>query len=269
MNRKHITFWMLAISVFVFAVISSQAIARGYVNYNLISVEVISDERGPLTKYDAGAESPYVLRDYVIARDNERYGIRIRNRSNNRIGLVIAVDGRNIISGQKSHLDSRERMYILGPYEAAEYHGWRTGKNRINRFYFTEMNDSYAAAWGDYSAMGVIAVAAYRDRMSGIFGEKGKPKNRPFNRPWSNARRHEPGTGFGEAEWSPSRTVEFSPQGKPFMRQFIKYEWRSTLCKRGVIKCRHDKTPGRGNRFWPDHRPGNGFAPFPPDWRYR
>jgi len=39
--------------------------------------------------------------------------IEVKNRLNRRVGLVIAVDGRNIISGTKSWLRNNERMYIL------------------------------------------------------------------------------------------------------------------------------------------------------------
>lgn len=246
-----------------------QVLAKGWENHPSVSVEIISDKRGPLAKYSAGFRDGYVQRSYVAASNDERYRIRINNRSNKRIGLVIAVDGRNIISGRKSYLKPNERMYILGPYESAEYEGWRTGRNRVNRFYFTGMSDSYAAAWGDYSAMGVIAVAAYENRHQDIFRHKGKEKTRPLDRPRANGRRQNPGTGFGETEWSPSRTVQFSPQSQPFTKQFIKYEWRSTLCKRGVLECRKERIPRDENRFWPDHRPGYGFAPFPPRWRYR
>ena len=98
----------------------------------------------------------------MCIRDSN-YSVQIRNRSNERIGVVIAVDGRNVISGDRSNLSPNERMYVLGPYQQESYEGWRTGKNRVNRFYFTDEGDSYAGAWDDYSAMGVIAVAAFRE----------------------------------------------------------------------------------------------------------
>ena len=60
-------------------------------------------------------------------------------------------------------LRADERMYVLPPHESATYEGWRTERDTVNRFYFTEPGDSYAAAFGDRSAMGVIAVAAFRE----------------------------------------------------------------------------------------------------------
>ena len=159
--------------VFLFPVTAGQVLAGGINYFPEISVEIISDERGYLNKYAAEYGDMHARRNYVVARDDERYRIRVHNRSNERIGLVIAVDGRNIISGRKSYFGPNERMYILGPYDTGEYEGWRTGKNRVNRFYFTGMSDSYAASWGDYSAMGVIAMAAYKSRHRGIYWKKG------------------------------------------------------------------------------------------------
>ncbi|GAB4333157.1 MAG: hypothetical protein Kow0089_01520 [Desulfobulbaceae bacterium] len=235
-----------------------------------VRVEIISDERGLLAKYSAGYGAHRTRRSYIAVRDNERYRIRVTNRSNERIGLVIAVDGRNIISGSHSHLRPHERMYVLDPWESSEYEGWRTGRNRVNRFYFTGMSDSYAAAWGDGSAMGVIAVAVYRERHDNLFkprkkyDQHGGPDGRPGRRGW----REPPGTGFGETEWSPSRPTYFSPEKHPAYKEFIRYEWRSTLCRRGVISCRPKRTRHDRPWFFPEPHRDDGFAPFPPLWPF-
>ena len=236
-----------------------QVMARGDRRGGEVEVDIISDQRGFLQKIDARFGKVDVERSYVIAREGERYRIRVTNRSNKRVGVVVAVDGRNIISGRKSYLESHERMYILGPYQTGEYEGWRTGRNRTNRFYFTGMGDSYAADWGDHTAMGVIAVAVFRERQQ-QFSRKGRrdKKSRKFQ-----AMREAPGTGFGEQEWSPSREVHFVAQQGAIEKKFIKYEWRSTLCRLGIIQCRPDR-PGRSqNRFWPHSGRTEGYAPYP------
>ena len=116
-----------------------------------VDVEVVSDRGAYLRQYPvAGSEDGH--RAYLEAREGERYSIRVRNLTGRRVGLVIAVDGRYIISGKKSRRKSSERMYILAPWERATYEGWRTGRDRVNRFYFTEVGDSYADAFGDRSA---------------------------------------------------------------------------------------------------------------------
>lgn len=251
-----------------------QSFAKGHHESGNVEVDIVSDQRGSLRQFHAGAQRVDTERSYVIARNDERYRIRISNPSNERIGVVIAVDGRNIISGRKSHLSSQERMYILGPYQSREYEGWRTGRNQINRFYFTGMSDSYASHWGDQTAMGVVAIAVFNERYQQTY-RKGKKRNdsagekgsRRFGKSYSQ--REAPGTGFGEGEWSPSREVRFAAQKRPAHKTFIKYEWRKTLCRMGVVQCRskYAHREQNHNRFWPHDRSHNnindGFAPFP------
>ena len=106
-----------------------------------------------------------IVKKYLEARKGESYGIVIHNMTPERIGVVIAVDGRNIISGKKSCLSNSEEMYIVNGYEHASYEGWRTDSDTVHKFYFTDTVDSYSVrTFEDSSAMGVIAVAVYREK---------------------------------------------------------------------------------------------------------
>jgi hypothetical protein len=152
-------------------------------------------------------------------------------------------------------------MYILEPYGEGEFKGWRTGMDKINRFYFTDAADSYAAAFNDESAMGVIAVAAYAEvRRYEKSEEFSVRKQRSADRaaPSVQSQAESAGTGFGREEYSPVRTVEFEPERRPVEKIYIKYEWRTTLCRKGIISCGRPE-PER-NRMWRD----DGFAPHPP-----
>jgi hypothetical protein len=235
----------------------------------VVDVDVVSDARGTLPLYGAGSRGRgETHRSYLEARDGERYGIRIRNNTGGRIAVVVAVDGRNIISGTKSNLRGEERMYVLRPYESATYEGWRTARDTVNRFYFTDPGDSYAAAFGDRSAMGVIAVAVYREaepprttvlerNAPGAPAGNGKGADAAAPRSAAPERRSESaGTGFGEETGSPSVRVAFFPETRAAERHFLKYEWRDTLCRKGIIDCRWSR-----NRFWDDDEE---YAPFPP-----
>jgi len=259
--------------------------AQSYSTSNL-EVDVVDDRGTTLPEYPVRGESRgAVYKAYIEATRARRYSVQIRNRSSERIGVVIAVDGRNIISGDRSDLRSSERMYVLGPYQQESYEGWRTSKSRINRFYFTEEGNSYAGAWGDYSAMGVIAVAAFRENMPeqrwsqespgpGYGDQRGlrKPQSSVESAAPQMKRQAEPGTGYGESEYSPSRKVEFEAERRPFAKFLLKYAWRETLCQQGVIDCGGAVRPPRSNRLWDEeHR----YAPPPPrpapepgeDWR--
>ncbi len=245
-----------------------------------VDVELVSDRKGKLPLFQVGSSGNHdTYRAYVEAEKGDNYGIRIRNNTGRRIGVVVAVDGRNIISGEKSHLRNRERMYILGPYETETYDGWRTARDTVNRFYFTEPGDSYAGAFGDYSAMGVVAVAVYREEEARVphtyfnrekegAGRGGGPRSPGSGGPEEGApgkaapeRSGETaGTGFGNEKRSPSIRVRFNPERRVAERHFLKYEWRDTLCRKGVIDCRFTR-----NRFWDDD--GDGYAPYPPGRR--
>ncbi len=232
-----------------------------------VDIEIVSDYGREFAKYEIENDG-HTHRAYLEARKGKNYSIRVSNNSDRRIGLVIAVDGRNIISGKKSHLKSRERMYVLDPYQQAEYEGWRTSKKKVNRFYFTQVDDSYADAWGDRTAMGVIAVAVFKEKKPKIaYDNYPRRQEKRLSRRGQGAdtRESAPGTGFGESEYSPVRTVHFKPRSKASEKHFLKYEWRKTLCRKGVIDCQHSRGRSR-NRFWHDSW-DDGFAPFPPGRR--
>jgi len=165
-------------------------------------------------------------------------------------------------------------MYIIGPYETHTFEGWRTGMDRTNRFYFTEQTDSYAEkVFADASAMGTIALAVYREKSAEIVpysGSASRMKEAPAKAAPSAPsqdrsgeagelkKREQAGTGFGETTYSPAYVVHFDPEDSMAERIVLKYEWRSELCKKGIIPC------GPKNRFWPDEYE---FAPIPKDFK--
>jgi len=246
-------------------VLSIPASARKHSSYSAVDMEIVSDQRGSLRNFTVHSERENIERNYVIAKNDERYRIRVRNRSNRRVGVVIAVDGRNIISGKKSHLKSHERMYILEPFQTQEFEGWRTGRNRTNRFYFTNMEDSYAADWGDYSAMGVVALSVFQERQQQVNRPNYKSLKQQKSTGKTKNMHRTPGTGFGEQHWSPSREVRFVAEKRASSKTFIKYEYRSTLCRKGIIQCGPNH---RRNRFWSDNDSNYGYAPFP-SWHFQ
>ena len=235
-----------------------------------VQVEIRTDHGWSLPFYPTTA-SYAKKKVYAEAVKGDEYTILVRNLLARRVGLIIAVDGRNIISGKKSWLRNSERMYILGPYETGEYRGWRTGSDRVNRFYFTDAADSYAVAFGDGSAMGVIAVAVYpeveryvlmepptelsRERSGAAAPHAQKPKREAP----ADSKMESAGTGYGHEEYSPSRVVAFEPEAQATETILIKYEWRATLCRIGITPCCDTPLQTR-NRLWDD----GGYAPPPP-----
>jgi hypothetical protein len=108
---------------------------------------------------------------YLEARRGARYAIRLNNRSHERLGVALTVDGLNVISGDRpgtwrSWFSSDPgRMYVLEPYDSVLVQGWRTSLEDIRRFTFVDEERSYAARSGKAnSKMGWIEVAVYRER---------------------------------------------------------------------------------------------------------
>jgi hypothetical protein len=217
------------------------------------------------------------MRSYLEAEGGARYEVRVRNNGGERLGLVIAVDGRNIINGAKSELARGEPMYVLGAWDTQSYAGWRANLDAINEFYFTDWNDSYANAFGDRSARGVIAIAVYREvppppsvhqpyrdeelARSAAAPDASAPAtaDRAAGKADARRARESAGTGYGDRRTDRAVEVEFVAQSNAATRHFIKYEWRETLCRKRVLNC------GEPNRFWDESV--LGFAPPPPGKR--
>jgi hypothetical protein len=235
-----------------------------------VSVEIVGPDGRVFRELPVDSRGD-ALRSYLQAEKGVRYQVRVRNGTGERIGLVIAVDGRNIIDGRKSELLRGEPMYVLDAWGTQDYAGWRASLDAINEFYFTDWKDSYAQAFGDHSAKGVIAIAVYREvpsapvyrpRAEEELGRSADAATAPAAKSESRARGDAaPGTGYGARREDRAFEVEFTAQAEPDSRHFIKYEWRETLCRKRVIDC------AERNRFWEEDSADSGrlgFAPPPP-----
>ena len=272
MKTKYFSFRLLWVVCALSLTAPTMALSKFDKNYNAVDIEIITDAGGSLPLYPV--TNRYIkneYRAYLEAINGSNYALRIRNHTNQRLGLVIAVDGRNIISGKKSDLKHHESMYILAPYQTQTYTGWRTSTRDIHRFYFTDSQDSYAYAFGDDSAMGVIAVAVFEEnkpKLKIYQEEKSEKSKAPAGRTRSyeandsiadaDVAEREAGTGFGEHETSLAYRVHFNPKRTAKTKFFYKYEWRETLCQKRIIDCNYRK-----NRFWPYDDYEVGFAPYP------
>lgn len=232
-----------------------------------VSIEIATERGGVFVSIphrDSWKRGTHTIKNYLEARRGENYGICIRNRTPERIGVVIAVDGRNIISGKQSDLSNSEAMYIINSHGYGRYDGWRTAGDTVHKFYFTDVPDSYAMrTFGDATAMGVIAVAVYREkaRPQSLYEHKrlkdapAGPSARGKTEAFSDERA---GTGFGDEHYSPTIRVAFEPEKRPVQKTLFKYEWHEVLCRKGILHCRQEAR----NRLW-DEDP---YAPFPPGY---
>ncbi|RYF66415.1 MAG: hypothetical protein EOO22_21100, partial [Comamonadaceae bacterium] len=87
---------------------------------------------------DSGATLPVYPADgqrYVAGRPGARYGVTIRNLRNERVLVVMSVDGVNVLTGQTAGWT--QDGYVLRPYETGQIAGWRKSDREIAAFEFT------------------------------------------------------------------------------------------------------------------------------------
>jgi hypothetical protein len=230
----------------------------------------------------------------VAGRPGARYGLRLTNRSGGRVLVVMSVDGVNVLTGQTA--DYGQTGYVFDPYQSYDVTGWRKSDSEVAAFTFAPLSRSYAARTGRPYDVGVIGIAAFRERIAApvpqvaypppsarneveesiVTGRRGAPapaappsavvgrgassRAAPSSEVAAAERRSERlGTGHGAREWSSVITVPFERATRyPQLVRRIEYDSYENLVALGVI--RPTRYPPRGPRPFP----GNGYVPDPP-----
>src|SRR4051812_11486480 len=113
----------------------------------------------------SGSQLPVYAKDgrrYIVGTPGHEYALRIRNTTGARVLAVTSVDGVNVISGDTAA--PSQSGYVLEPWGSVEIIGWRKSTTRTAAFFFTEHQNSYAARTGRPNDVGVIGVAAFREK---------------------------------------------------------------------------------------------------------
>ncbi len=160
------------------------------VDAQLVDVSIqVDGESAPLYFSPKWADQ----RRYVEAFAGRNYSVVLRNNTGRRVGVLVAVDGLNVVNGERTRLSSGEAMYVLDPWERAEIKGWRTSLDNVRRFVFVDEQRSYAERTGQANSdMGWIRVLSFREQRTWW---ESKPRVRGDERPYGNfqdKRRGEP-----------------------------------------------------------------------------
>ena len=224
-------------------------------------------------------------RYYFQAFQGRNYSLRLHNNTSRRVGVLIAVDGLNVVNGERSQLAHNEPMYVLDPYETSVINGWRTSLDQVRRFVFVDEQRSYAERTGQANGdMGWIRVLSFneagsrRPRVSnprnGVdeFGPLGANRAAPVlpegaremvgrqdEAPQSRSQAGDgyPGTGWGDRSHDPVSETWFQAVSQPSDRLVFRYEYASGLRALGI--------PVQGNRLRDRDHGDLGFAK-PPRW---
>jgi hypothetical protein len=242
-----------------------------------------------LDRHETLSRHPFRGRDYVEGRPGHRYAVVLQNLTGERVLAVVSVDGVNAISGQTA--GSQQSGYVLEPWQRLEVRGWRKNLSEIAEFHFTSLGDSYAARTGRPQNVGVIGVAAFRERRPvhpphywqhrdgypprypaespaplaeaqqsprGASADAAAPAMKSERRESGLASRQQLGTGHGERRWDGATVTRFERESaRPNQVLSVYYDSTDALVARGVIRHRH-------YRGWdePEAFP-IGFAPDP------
>jgi len=150
----------------------------------LVDVQVQVEGKGAVPLYVAPGRFD---RRYFQAFKGRNYSLVVRNTTGRRVGVLIAVDGLNVVDGNRSSFSRHESMYVLDPHERAVIRGWRTSLDQVRRFVFVDEERSYAERTGQANGdMGWIRVLAFReqrpfwDRYGKIRGREGDDEVAPY-----------------------------------------------------------------------------------------
>ena len=249
----------------------------------LIDMQVVDLDQG-----NTLGRIPYAGRDYIEGQPGHRFSVSLQNLTGERVLAVLSVDGVNAISGQTA--SASQAGYVLEPWQQVQVNGWRKSYSDVAEFYFTDLPDSYAARTGRPQNVGVIGVAAFRERrpeptsyqyyppapMIGSMDKSGAESAAQSRDNSGGARARSDlgrsaaaeasapsatpqqiGAGHGQRRYDPVTQTQFERESsRPNQRIALYYDSFDALVSRGVIRDRH-YYPNQ-----PDPFP-IGFAPDP------
>ena len=236
---------------------------------SLVDISIVDDRGRTLQEYNERRGSTF-----VAGEPNQRYSVRLRNNTNERVLAVVSIDGVNVVSGETA--GSWQQGYILAPYQRLDIDGWRKSMNDVARFYFTSVPDSYAGRTGRADNVGVIGLAVFRERPQRVIIER--PKVRPYSS--DSYEGAEPasapqasrgvmaerqvsspslGTGHGERQSSYAYRATFERMTHyPQQTSDIRYNSYENLVRMGVAPLRHEWRYNERPQAFP-----NEFVPDP------
>ena len=240
------------------------------------SMEVLVDGR-PLAEYAARGTT------YVEASKGHEFSIRLVNRTGERVGIALSIDGLNSIDARITTA-GEGRKWLLDPHETVTIAGWQTGAATARRFFFTTEERSYGAWLGRTGNLGVIAAAVFREKRPVLlsWSRIAEPEARPtLDAAGSAAAEASPpgarskaaarqevsdelaATGIGRETRHPVVEVEFAPEASASAQLQVRYEYREALVRLGVLPRPYPTDEPLARREGARGFNTPGFAPDP------
>jgi hypothetical protein len=239
---------------------------------------IVNSEKPPYREYNSGVQikvlvNGYPLTEYfgrgkryVEAVEGAEYELQITNSRPERVAVAISVDGLNTIDAEHSSAWDASK-WVIGPYQTITINGWQMSSSRARRFYFTSEQDSYGAKLGKTSNLGTISAVFFRERrpVSVVTprrkSERIEQERRNSDQPaapssasgssaskdaessaMSAPKEEYAATGIGRSIDNNVNWVSLDLDPRPIAQSSIRYEYRPTLIKLGIIP-RYYPTP--------------------------
>lgn len=98
----------------------------------------------------------------VVGQPGSPYLIRLKNRANTEIEVVVSVDGLDVITSKAANFSNRG--YVIPPKSSITIEGFRKNADSVRSFLFSRVDESQAMKKGGEAAarnVGVIGVAIF------------------------------------------------------------------------------------------------------------
>ena len=123
---------------------------------NTVSVAMTNSSGSYLKSYASGGDW------FFVGEDGDRYQIRLKNLTNERIEVVVSVDGLDVLDGKSASVS--KRGYLIRPNASLTIEGFRQSDSHVAAFRFGSVSESYAERkHGDSRNVGVIGVAVWTE----------------------------------------------------------------------------------------------------------
>jgi hypothetical protein len=99
---------------------------------------------------------------YVAGDKDQRYQVRVKNQTRQRLCVVVTVDGRNVNTGKKGSWDGSG--FVLEAHQEWVFKGWRQSNDKVAAFRLGAKEDSYSSQMGTAENVGVIGVAVFEEK---------------------------------------------------------------------------------------------------------
>jgi hypothetical protein len=119
---------------------------------------------------------------FVAGQPGSNYALRVINNTNDRVLVVMSVDGVNILTGETAAYN--QRGYVFAPHDSGDLTGWRKSLSEVAAFTFAPLPQSYAARTGRPGEVGVIGIAVFKEK---VFVPPPPPAEPRFKPDWRGA----------------------------------------------------------------------------------